>query len=97
MQSRSEIEDKIKAAFKELVLSQPVDKITIKEITDKAGLIRTTFYHHYQDKESRHGEFVEFLDSAFHSRRNDHRTGADEESVAEERQPGGGDEIPEDR
>ena len=50
MQSKAEIEDKIKAAFKELVLSQPVDKITIKEITDKAGLIRTTFYHHYQDK-----------------------------------------------
>ena len=50
MQSRENIEGRLIRAFKELVLSEPVEKITIKEITDKAGLIRTTFYHHYQDK-----------------------------------------------
>ena len=50
MRSKSEIEGRLRAAFKELVLSEPVEKITIKEITDRAGLIRTTFYHHYQDK-----------------------------------------------
>lgn len=37
-------------SFKELVLSLPIEKITIKEITDKAGVIRPTFYNHFQDK-----------------------------------------------
>lgn len=37
-------------SFKKLVLSQPVEKITIKEITDNAGVIRPTFYNHFQDK-----------------------------------------------
>lgn len=37
-------------SFKELVLNEPIEKITIKEITDKAGVIRPTFYNHFQDK-----------------------------------------------
>lgn len=38
-------------SFKELVLSNNhIDKITIKDITDKADVIRSTFYNHYQDK-----------------------------------------------
>lgn len=37
-------------SFKELVLTEPIEKITIKEITDKAGVIRPTFYNHFQDK-----------------------------------------------
>lgn len=37
-------------SFKELILTQPIEKITIKEITDKAGVIRPTFYNHFQDK-----------------------------------------------
>ncbi len=36
--------------LKELVLSTPFDKITIKMITDKAHVIRPTFYKHFQDK-----------------------------------------------
>ena len=36
--------------FKDLVLARPFDKITIKTITDRAGLIRPTFYKHFQDK-----------------------------------------------
>lgn len=36
--------------FKELMLKKPFDKITIKMITDQAGLIRPTFYKHFQDK-----------------------------------------------
>ena len=31
-------------------MQKPVEKITIKEITDKAGVIRPTFYNHFQDK-----------------------------------------------
>ena len=37
-------------SLKALVLTKPVEKITIKEITDKAGVIRPTFYNHFQDK-----------------------------------------------
>ena len=37
-------------SIKALVLAKPVEKITIKEITDKAGVIRPTFYNHFQDK-----------------------------------------------
>ena len=37
-------------SFKELACRRPVEKITIKEITDRAGVIRPTFYNHFQDK-----------------------------------------------
>ncbi len=36
--------------FHELLLTTPFDKITIKMITGQAGLIRPTFYKHFQDK-----------------------------------------------
>ncbi|MDO4620336.1 MAG: TetR/AcrR family transcriptional regulator C-terminal domain-containing protein [Lachnospiraceae bacterium] len=36
--------------FRELLTTTPFDKITIKTITDRAGLIRPTFYKHFQDK-----------------------------------------------
>ncbi len=36
--------------FKELACRQPIEKITIKSITDKAGVIRPTFYNHFRDK-----------------------------------------------
>lgn len=48
---QKETVDKLLAeSFKELGLVEPIDKITIKEITDKAGVIRPTFYNHFQDK-----------------------------------------------
>lgn len=31
-------------------MEKPIEKITIKEITDRAGVIRVTFYNHFQDK-----------------------------------------------
>lgn len=37
-------------SFKELVCKKPIEKITIREITDLAGVIRPTFYNHFQDK-----------------------------------------------
>lgn len=37
-------------SFKELACQQPIEKITIKAITDRAGVIRPTFYNHFQDK-----------------------------------------------
>lgn len=48
--TRTEVEKQLTDSFKELALTTPVDKITIKEITDRAGVIRTTFYNHFQDK-----------------------------------------------
>lgn len=36
--------------FKELVVKKSFDKLTIKMITDAAGVIRPTFYNYFQDK-----------------------------------------------
>lgn len=37
-------------SFKQLAVKKPIEKITIKEITDLTGVIRPTFYNHFQDK-----------------------------------------------
>lgn len=37
-------------SFKQLACEHQVEKITIKQITDGAGVIRPTFYHHFSDK-----------------------------------------------
>lgn len=37
-------------SFKEVMLEISFDDITIKKITDRAGLIRPTFYNHFPDK-----------------------------------------------
>jgi len=37
-------------SFKKQLLKHPFDKITIKMITDEAGVIRPTFYNYYRDK-----------------------------------------------
>lgn len=47
---RNAVDVLLAESFKELVVQQPIDKITIKAITDKAGVIRPTFYNHFQDK-----------------------------------------------
>ena len=39
-QGKSAIDTLLAESFKELALKQPIEKITIKEITDKAGVIR---------------------------------------------------------
>jgi probable dihydroxyacetone kinase regulator len=38
------------ASFKNLMLDYPFKKITIKMITEQAGVIRPTFYNHFRDK-----------------------------------------------
>lgn len=35
--------------FGDLAASRPVDKITVKDITDQCGISRNTFYYHYHD------------------------------------------------
>lgn len=49
-QGKASVDTLLAESFKELVQQQPIEKITIKEITDKAGVIRPTFYNHFQDK-----------------------------------------------
>lgn len=50
MQTKDAMDRKLMESFKELVLRMPIEKITIKDITDGAGVIRPTFYNHFQDK-----------------------------------------------
>lgn len=48
--SRKSVDDLLAQSFKELACQQPIEKITIKQITDRAGVIRPTFYNHFEDK-----------------------------------------------
>lgn len=50
MQSRTNVDQMLAESFKSLALRLPIDKITIKQITDGAGVIRPTFYNHFSDK-----------------------------------------------
>ncbi|SDH26599.1 probable dihydroxyacetone kinase regulator [Pseudobutyrivibrio sp. 49] len=49
-QTQNAIDIVLAESLKELAATKPIEKITIKEITDKAGVIRPTFYNHFQDK-----------------------------------------------
>ena len=49
-QSKNAIDLVLAESLVELSAKKPIEKITIKEITDKAGVIRPTFYNHFQDK-----------------------------------------------
>lgn len=49
-QGRSAVDTLLAESLKELSKKHPIEKITIKEITDGAGVIRPTFYNHFQDK-----------------------------------------------
>ena len=50
MNGAQSVDDQLAESFKQLVLKRPIEKITIKEITSLAGVIRPTFYNHFQDK-----------------------------------------------
>ena len=49
-QRRDLTKELLAGCFRELMETRAFEKITIKNITDKAGLIRPTFYKHFQDK-----------------------------------------------
>ena len=49
-QGKYEVDRLLADSLKELAAKRPIEKITIKEITDQAGVIRPTFYNHFQDK-----------------------------------------------
>ncbi len=51
MDDRKELtKELIASGVKELMLSMSFEKITIRMIAEKAGIIRPTFYYHFQDK-----------------------------------------------
>ena len=50
MDSRINVDQRLAESFKQLLIKNPIEKITIKDITDAAGVIRPTFYNHFQDK-----------------------------------------------
>lgn len=50
MESKTNVEQRLAESFKKLAIKTSIEKITIKEITDGAGVIRPTFYNHFQDK-----------------------------------------------
>ena len=49
-EERKDIGLALAESLKNLVQRVPFEKITIKQITDGAGVIRVTFYNHFQDK-----------------------------------------------
>lgn len=50
MAEKKDVEYALAESLKKLAVQMPFDKITIKKITDGAGVIRVTFYNHFQDK-----------------------------------------------
>ncbi|MDO4614890.1 MAG: TetR/AcrR family transcriptional regulator C-terminal domain-containing protein [Lachnospiraceae bacterium] len=50
MTDKYSLEERLAESLKSLAARMPFDKITIKQITDGAGVIRVTFYNHFQDK-----------------------------------------------
>ncbi len=51
MDDRKELtKNLIASGVKELMLTQNFEKLTIRMIAEKAGIIRPTFYYHFQDK-----------------------------------------------
>ena len=42
--------ERLTKAFEELAVTQDVDRITVGEISERAGVMRATFYNHFRDK-----------------------------------------------
>lgn len=72
MDARARILD----AFRELVLSEPFDEFRTQDVIDRAGVARSTFYAHFQDKHDlvlhSMGPILDVLRGV-----SDHRTDAD--------------------
>ncbi|MGN1344676.1 MAG: TetR/AcrR family transcriptional regulator C-terminal domain-containing protein [Traorella sp.] len=50
MHQKSKMKDLLAQGLYLLILQKPFEKITIKQICDKTGVIRGTFYNHFMDK-----------------------------------------------
>ena len=47
---RNDTRDKLVSSFKQLVIGRGFDKLTVRDITDAAGVSRSTFYLYFKDK-----------------------------------------------
>ena len=45
-------EEAIFGALNQLARKKPIDRITVSDIIRRAGIVRSTFYNHYQDMPS---------------------------------------------
>ena len=61
LEGKKDIEKALAHSLKELVVRMPFEKITIKQIADGAGVIRVTFYNHFQDKYDSQDRGPEFI------------------------------------
>lgn len=50
MEAAEKTKYRIAEGMKELMSEHPVDKITVKQIVDRSGVTRPTFYRYFQDK-----------------------------------------------
>lgn len=58
-------EETIKSAFKDMILEMPYEKITIKDLCDRALINRKTFYLHYSSIDDVLTEFQDELSSEY--------------------------------
>lgn len=49
-QKKDSLKPVIAGSFKQLMQEHPFEKLTIQMIADRAGVMRSTFYHHFKDK-----------------------------------------------
>ena len=58
----------IKAAFLELLDEKPLNKISVRDIVERCGINRNSFYYHFQDIPSLLGEIIVERRGVPHSR-----------------------------
>ena len=61
-------------AFEELIAETTLDKITVKALTDRAGINRKTFYLHYETIEAFYDEIMNGIMTSSSSTTRKHRT-----------------------
>lgn len=67
----------IKAAFIELLEEYPLKKITVKDIVERCGVNRNSFYYHYQDIPSLMGEIITETADTIMGQYKDYNSGED--------------------
>ncbi|MGI6032429.1 MAG: TetR/AcrR family transcriptional regulator, partial [Coriobacteriales bacterium] len=48
-QRKTQTEARIASAFWKLYAEYPIERISIRMLTEEAGVHRSSFYHHYED------------------------------------------------
>ena len=62
----ADMKEKLLESFRELAKNAPIDKITVRQISEKCGVTTQTFYNHFPDKyELVHWAYQKRLDRLF--------------------------------